>query len=128
MDERWWRKTKQVRHICIFDVPSSDACPGRGDIEMGLLSESDALREDIITLHRDAEVDYDADPPEVRAKGEWYRMDYIYGPETPEEEYSLRLRMIETMQETIRFLRSDMPQLMGKITAYSQRSEGSQTE
>lgn len=122
MEERYWRETKQVRHICIFDVPSDKLCPSRGDIEMVFLSESDAFREDIITLHRDAEVDWDSDPQEIRPKGNWYRIDHCYGPVTPEEEYALRLRMIKTMQETIRFLRSDMPQLKEKLTTY-QNSE-----
>ena len=118
--ERDWYKTTQVRHILILDVPSDEWPPGRGDIEAGWLFGGDQTREDVITLHRDAEVDYDTDPPEVRPKGKWRRDDAVWGPKTQEEEYELRQRMIKTMKETIRFLQSDMPQLKEKITGYTQ--------
>ena len=121
-DEIFWRKTVQVRHICIFDLPSNNSSPGRGDIEMGLLSHSDAIREDIITLQRNAEVDWDADPPEIRGQGEWRRNDYVYGPSNPREEYAFNLRVIETLKETIRFLEKNMPQLKEKITGYPNSS------
>ena len=114
----------QHRHIIILDVPGEGGCPGRGDLEAVCFGNSDATNEQLLTLRRPMKFPTDEAEDEgylefMVADGEWVRDEGIYGPNNPKEAFDRNTEMIEILEETIRFLKGERPDLLAKATAHA---------